>query len=171
MQTLNRWVAAATKWLAWFGIVLLMAAVVVTTADVILRKTVGFSLEGTVDITQLMVMGAAYTAIPFAFVTRSHVAVAMLTDGLSRRGQAAVQVLAAVLAVGFMAAIATFGWFQAMQEFEYGDSSLTLGIPKIWYWAPLLTGAALSTLVMALLALEHLYTAVTGRGTIPMADG
>ncbi|MCB2102053.1 MAG: TRAP transporter small permease [Rhodobacterales bacterium] len=170
LQTLNSALATLTRWLAWLGMLALMAAVLMTTADVVLRKAANISFAGTVDITQLMVMTAAYLAIPFAFATRSHVAVAMLTDRLPRRALALVQALGGLLAVALMVAIAHYGRLQALQELAYGDASLTLGIPKIWYWVPLLAGAGLSVAVMGVMTLTYLYTAVTGRGLLSMGE-
>ncbi len=134
---------------------MLVVAVLVTTGDVILRKLAGISFDGNVDITQLMVMTAAFAAIPYAFVTGGHVAVPLLAERLPPRAQTVLLLMAALLSCAFMSAIAWFGYFKAMEEWGYGDRTLTLGLPKIWFWLPLLLGSGLSAVYTALAAVRH----------------
>lgn len=165
LSPINRLAHRLSRWLAWFGVVVLMGGVCITTADVALRKTINFSIPGTVDITQLTVMVCAFTAIPYAFATQGHVAVAILTDRLSPAGQLVAQLLAALLSAGLMAAVTWYGYETALREWGYGDVSLTIGIPKIWYWLPLVVGSALSILVCVLAAVRHVAALFCGATT------
>lgn len=155
-----------TRWGAWLGMGFLLAAMVITTTDVVLRKINGRGIYGTVDLVQLMIMGAAYLSIPYGFMTRSHVSVSVIVDNFNRRSTALTNFLAAVLATGFMGAVAWFGFEQTLMQIEYGDISLTLGVPKIYYWIPLLAGSALSAVVCLYLAVEALHVAFTGRSSL-----
>lgn len=143
-------------WLAWLGIALLCVAVLVTVVDVLGRKLLGFSIEGTVEITQLMVMYAAFAAIPYAFTSRSHVAISLFIDKLPFFWRRLSDLAMFLLAAGFMGAVAYFGALKGLQEWEYGDVTLTLGIPKIYFWFPLVFGSAISTLWLVLRAMENL---------------
>lgn len=143
--------------LAWLGIAMLCVAVLVTVVDVLGRKLLGFSIEGTVEITQLMVMYAAFTAIPYAFTSRSHVAISLFIDKLPLFWRRLSDLAMFVLAAGFMMAVAWFGALKGLQEWEYGDVTLTLGIPKIHFWLPLVFGSAISTLWLVLRAIENLW--------------
>ena len=143
-------------WLAWLGIAMLCVAVLVTVVDVLGRKLLGFSIEGTVEITQLMVMCAAFTAIPYAFTSRSHVAISLFIDKLPFFWRRLSDLAMFMLAAGFMVAVAYFGALKGLQEWEYGDVTLTLGIPKIYFWVPLVFGSAMSTLWLVLRAIENL---------------
>lgn len=155
-----------TRWSAWLGMGFLLGAMLVTTADVVMRKVDGRGIFGTVDIVQLMIMGAAYLSIPYGFLTRSHVSVSVIVDMFDRRGTALANFLAAICGLGFMAAIAWFGFDQAQMQAEYGDISLTLGIPKTYYWLPLLAGSALSAVVCIHMSLEALMIVLTGRSRL-----
>lgn len=166
----NRWLYALSKYVAWVGMLFLLGAIGVTTADVLMRKLDFGGIYGAVDLIQLMVMTAAYLSIPFAFISRSHVAVSVLADMASRRVAALFQLLGAALGGCFMFAIAWFGYDQAVQQAEYGDVSMTFGLPMIYYWIPLLLGAALSAVVTVHLAVEALYTAITGRSGIVLEE-
>lgn len=166
----NRLLYALTKYVAWIGMLFLLGAIAITTVDVLMRKLDFGGIFGAIDLIQLMVMAAAYLSIPFAFMSRSHVAVSILADMASRRVAALFQLLGAVLGVCFMFAIAWFGYDQAVQQAEYGDLSMTFGLPMIYYWIPLLMGAGLSALVTVHIAVEALYTAVTGRSGIALEE-
>ncbi|MEH6648843.1 MAG: TRAP transporter small permease [Motiliproteus sp.] len=166
----NRWLYSLTKYVAWVGMLFLLGAVGITAVDVVMRKLDAGGIFGAVDLIQLMVMAAAYLSIPFAFMSRSHVAVSILADMASRRVAALFQLLGALLGVCFMFSIAWFGYDQAVQQAEYGDVSMTFGLPMIYYWVPLLIGAALSAVVTVHIAVESLYTAVTGRSGIVLEE-
>ncbi len=159
----NRILFRLTKTSAWAGMLFLLAAVGITTVDVIMRKIDGEGIYGAIDLIQLTIMSAAYLSIPFTFMSRAHVAVSMVTDNFSRRGQSATQVLAMVLATLFMGAIAYYGYAQALQQAEYGDVSMIFGLPMIYYWIPLIFGSVLSCVVSVHIAVESLYVVVTGR--------
>ncbi len=139
---------------AWGGMCLLLLAMGTTTFDVILRHINKEGIYGSVDIVQLLIMGAAYLSIPYGFLKQSHVSVTIIADMFSHRFNAVTHFLAAILATGLMMAIAWFGFQQAMLHLEYGDISLTLAIPKIYYWIPLLFGSLLSACICLFLTLE-----------------
>jgi TRAP-type C4-dicarboxylate transport system permease small subunit len=140
---------------AFVGVVLLVVTMVMTVTDIALRRTINLAIAGTVDITQLLVMASAFMAIPYAFFAESHVAVEIVVDRLPRRGIAVFKAFAALLALAFMAVALWYGWGQAMQQHGYGDRSQTIGIPILFYWAPLLAGCTLSIVATALLALRY----------------
>lgn len=166
----NRTLFSITKYVAWVGMVFLMGAMLITTTDVILRKINTDGIYGTIDLIQLMIVTAAYLAIPHAFMSRSHVAVSIVVDMLSRRMVAFCNLLAAVLGFGFMASIAWHGYSQASMQQEYGDISITLGVPMIYYWMPLLFGAALSSIVTLHIAVENIFMIITGRGALSSTE-
>jgi TRAP-type C4-dicarboxylate transport system permease small subunit len=159
----NKSLFSVTKYAAWIGMLFLIGAVFLTTWDVVVRKVDGEGVYGAIDLIQLMVMSAAYLSIPYAFMNRSHVAVSLFTDHFGRRGTALTQVLACVLASGFMAAIAYYGYLQALQQIEYGDVSMIFGLQMVYYWTPLVAGSLLSCIVTIHICVESLYTAVTGK--------
>lgn len=151
-----------TLWGAMAGMFALLGVVSVTTADVCLRRTLGITVEGNVDVTQLLVMAAASLAIPFTFMTNRHVVVTVLSDRLGARKQLLLKGIAALLSAAFMAIIFVYGWQQAALQVRMGDVSQTIGIPMIYYWVPLLTGTGMSAVVTILLALGFVRAAFDG---------
>lgn len=158
------WAETVTRYAAWFALALLFAAIAVTVVDVSTRRTIGWSVPGLVDLTQLFVMSFVYFSIPFGFVRESNVSVDFVTDRLSRRGVAFVKGICALLGLAFMAGITWYSWERALQQMQNGDASQTIGIPFAWYWGPLLVGGALSTIAALLQAWRYLWAAATGRG-------
>jgi TRAP-type C4-dicarboxylate transport system permease small subunit len=158
------WAETVTRYAAWFALALLFVAIAITVVDVCTRRTIGWSVPGLVDLTQLFVMSFVYLSIPFGFMREANVSVDFVTDRLSPRGLAMVKGLCGILAVAFMAGITGYSWDRAMQQVQTGDASQTIGIPFGWYWGPLLIGGALSTIAALLQTWRYLWAAITGRG-------
>jgi TRAP-type C4-dicarboxylate transport system permease small subunit len=133
---------------------MLCGGIGVLIADISARKTLGFSILGTIDLTQLAVMGCVFLAMPLAFLRGTHVGVEFVSDALPVPLTRACKLLAALLTALFLAAIFWYSLGQARIQFAQGDRSVTLAIPMAWYWAPLLAGLAASTLA-ALLVLAR----------------
>jgi len=164
---IGRLLQALTSLSARLGMCLLIAAVLATTADVLARKLAGFTYAGTIDVVQLLVLAAAYLAIPHAFMIQSHVAVGILVDRFGVRGQALSSLLGAVLGMLLLASFAWFGAQQALMQIDYGDASQTVGIPMVWFWLPLLYGCALSALVCLRSSVRATQALLTGRSARP----
>ncbi len=127
------------RWLASAGVVFLLGAMLVTMSDVVLRLVARMSayffdaplnliVPGIVDITQLLVIAVV----------------------------AVVRRAGARLSLCFMAAVTWYGAQAALLQYGYGDASHTIAIPILWYWTPLLIGAALSVVATALLMAANL---------------
>lgn len=166
LQQMNRALLQISKWSAWAGMILLLGAVFATTADVLARKLFEFTYQGTIDIVQLFVLSAAFLSIPYAFISRSHVAVAVFTDKFSDRGRAAISSLAALLATLIMAAFSWFGFDHASMQMEYGDVSQTIGISIVWYWVPVIYGCALSSLISLVMSGESICKLLLGERSL-----
>ena len=158
------WADTVTRYAAWFAMALLTVAIAVTVLDVSTRRTIGWSVPGLVDITQLLVMSFVYFSIPFGFMRESNVSVDFVTDRLPRRGIAFVKGVCALLGAVFMAGITWHSLERAVQQFQNGDASQTIGIPFAWYWGPLLVGGAMSVVAALLQSLRYSWAAATGRG-------
>ena len=161
-----RAVASFARIVASAGVLMLVVTMLMTVADVVLRRTAQIAIAGTVDITQIFVMAAVFTAIPFAFFSDSHVVIELATDRLRPRAVAVFKAVAALAALAFVAAAFWYGWDAAVQQHGYGDRSQTIGIPILLYWIPLLAGFALSAVAAALLAIR--YTVFALRGADPL---
>lgn len=135
----------------------LSISVVVTVTDVILRRTLNLPITGVVDLTQLSVMWAAFLSIPAAFHLDNHISVVMVTNRFSPETRRIVYAGAALASVAILVTAAVMAAVQALHEYQNGDRSMILGIPLIWYWAPVVLGFALSSACALGRALEYLF--------------
>lgn len=161
-----RLVERVTRITALVGILGLFAAMLITVGDILLRKVAGHTIIGVLDMVQLCIMATAFLAIPHAFMAGGHVGVDLATDPLPARALAAVKGVAALAGLAFMAAVGLYGLDQAVLQHGYGDASQTIGIPILWYWAPLLAGSALSVVAAGILALRFFIEAFGGRDPV-----
>ena len=154
---------------AALGVLAYAAAAVVTLADVVGRRF-GVAVPGVVDLVQLFVLAGAWLVIPYAFMVRGHVSVDLLTERLTVRGRSLVEAAGALVAIAVLAPATWKAWETLELQMRFGDRSQQLGIPMVWYWAPLIFGMALSVVVAAALlvvALRRVATAGVGRGGPP----
>ena len=121
---------------------------------------------GITDIGQLLVMSCICLAMPFAFVREGHVGVEFLTDPLPPRLLTALKLLVALISCVFLSVLTRYAIAQAALQIGKGDTSMTLGIPIVWYWASLLIGFTVSTFACALHAVR--YGAVLLIGSDPL---
>jgi TRAP-type C4-dicarboxylate transport system permease small subunit len=157
-----RAVGHLSRIVALAGIAMLAGAMAITMADVLLRRMFAFAMISTVDVVQLCIMSTAFLSIPYAFIRGSHVGIEAATDLLPERALALVKSTAALAGFGFMAAVGWFSLQQAQLQYSYGDVSQTIAIPMLYYWLPLLAGAALSVLATTVLVVRFLIHAATG---------
>lgn len=140
--------------MAYAGVALLAAGMLVLIVDIAGRKTVGASVLGTLDLTQLAVMSCVFLAMPLAFLRGSHVRVEFLTEGLPPRALATLEFAVGLLAAVFIAVLAYYGALQARLAGAQNDVSATLRIPMILYWIPLVAGLAACAVAALLAALR-----------------
>src|SRR3954467_9880169 len=115
--------------LAFFGVCVLGLATLALMADIGLRRSIGVSITGIVDITQLAQMFCIALVLPMAFLREGHVGVDFITDRLPPRALIVLKCLVHLLSAVFMTAIAWYSFKQAGTQIDQGDKSQTLGLP------------------------------------------
>ena len=143
-----RWVVRA---LAVVSGASLMAMVLVTTADVILRKF-NLSMTGAYDLVKIAAAVTVAAALPYTTAIKGHVAIEYFFHKLGRRGRAAV---VALMRLGGMTLFSLLAWGCV----DYGNSlrlkgevSTTLQLPI--FWVPYVL--ALSCALVVLIKVYHL---------------
>lgn len=122
--------------------------------DIVGRQTVGYSVIGLNDVTQLFVMGFVSLALPITFLRERNVTVEFVADLLPLHTRSLLRALVAVVTAVFVGALAYFSWHQALVQFSEAARSMTLAIPMLYYWLPLLVGISLAALFCAVLAVR-----------------
>ncbi|HEY5912611.1 MAG TPA: TRAP transporter small permease [Verrucomicrobiae bacterium] len=143
-----RAVVQALAWVAGAG---LMVMVLVTTADVVLRKF-SLSLTGAYDLVKIAAAITAAAALPYTTAIKGHVAIEFFFHKLGRHGRVVVD---ALMRFGGMALFGLLAWGCV----DYGNSlrqkgevSMTLQLPV--FWVPYVLAA--SCVLVVLIKLYHL---------------
>lgn len=136
-------VVRLTRWLDGLAVIALLAMMLVTTGDVILRRTINRPITGVTELAELALGLAFFMAAPGVFARGANITVDMIDQW--RPGWAAgLKRLAALLSAVMLA---FFAWHMVpplVDIVEFGDTSADLQIPKIWFMAPAWIGIALS---------------------------
>ena len=140
--------------LSALGSALLLLATLVWIVDIVGRQTIGYSVIGLNDITQLFVMAFISLALPITFLREGNITVEFVVDRIPLRARLLMRALVAVLTALFIGALAYFSWRQAFAQFSEAARSATLAIPMVYYWLPLLAGISLAALFCVVLALR-----------------
>jgi TRAP-type C4-dicarboxylate transport system permease small subunit len=145
MRTAIRALRGLIGLLAALGVAAYGAAALVTVGDVVGRRF-GLPIDGVVDLVQLFVMAGAWLVMPFAFMTGAHVGVDFLVERMPRAPAVLMRAAAMAVAVVLLGLMFGYGYQTAGMRMMFGDRSQQLGIPIVWYWAPLILGLGVSAL-------------------------
>jgi TRAP-type C4-dicarboxylate transport system permease small subunit len=129
----------------------LMLMVLITTADVILRKC-NLAVTGAYDLVKIAAAITAAAALPYTTAVKGHVAIEYFFHKLGRRGRIAVD---ALMRFGGMALFGLLAW--GFVDYgnslrEKGEVSTTLQLPI--FWVPYVL--AVSCVLVVLIKIYHL---------------
>lgn len=122
---------AVVKGLAWVSGAALMAMVLITTGDVVLRA-MNLPLTGAYDLVKIAAAVSVAAALPYTTAIKGHVAIEYFFHKLGRRGRAATD---AVMRAAGMALFGLLAWGclnYGNSLREKGEVSMTLQLPVFW---------------------------------------
>ncbi len=140
------------RWLDCAAVLALLAMMLLTTSDVILRKLVNKPITGVPEMVELALGVAIFFAVPGVFARGANIAVDMIDQWLPT-WTATLKRLSAGLMVLTLAVLTWHMWKPMVDILAYGDTSADLQIPKIWFMAPAWAGIAVALLVTAAILL------------------
>lgn len=132
--------------LAWLTLAFVGAVAIITGLDVVFRQTVGISIHGLVDLTQLAMMHAVFMSIAYGFGRRTHVAVMLLTEVLSCRVNKVLSAVWWLCAAVLLVILGYAAFDQLLLVYAYGDVSQNIRIPMLWFWLPVVVGLLVAAL-------------------------
>jgi TRAP-type C4-dicarboxylate transport system permease small subunit len=147
---MTRWRELATRTCGLIATGFLVAMMLLTVADVVLRATANFPIRGVYDLVELLLVGCFFFALPCSFLRDENIVVNTIDEyvpwvvPLLKRG-------ANVLAFIILAIMVWQGLIAASDSFAFHDVTGDLGLPRYWHWLGLLiglSGAALAALAM-----------------------
>jgi len=143
-------VKLAEKVFGYLAAAFLVAMMLLTVTDVVLRSFFTRPIHGTFELIELCLACTIFVALPAVFLRDEHLVVDVV-DHFAR--PAVVRVLDLFGAIVSAAVLAVMFWQMvplARDMQEFGDVTGDLSMPKIYYWIPVLVGvgaSALATLV------------------------
>ena len=128
----------------------LFAMIALTFADVFARKFLGFSIRGSLEVTELLMLAVIFMGLPLASLKGEHVFFDLLDHLLPEPLRRVQAVVSNAICVAILSGAAWLVWQRAERTVSMGDTTaqLQLGIGPFHYAAAVL---------LALTALMHLY--------------
>ena len=114
---------------AGYGVLILSFFVA---AEVVLRRTVGVSLQGADEFGGYVLAALAAFGFAFALMERAHTRIELLHERLGRTPRAALDVLAMLAVAGMAAFMAARGVAVVAESLEYGSLSGTPSMTPLW---------------------------------------
>jgi TRAP-type mannitol/chloroaromatic compound transport system permease small subunit len=114
---------------AGYGVLILSFVVA---AEVVLRRTVGVSLQGADEFGGYVLAALAAFGFAFALMERAHTRIELLHERLGPTPRAALDVLAMLAVAGMAAFMAARGVAVVAESLEYGSLSGTPSMTPLW---------------------------------------
>lgn len=134
----------AAKLFGYLAAIFLVAMMLVTVADVVLRGFFRIPVRGQYELVELALAYTIFLALPAVFLRDAHLVVDVADHFVSARVRFFLDLLGAAAS---LAALGIMLWQmapQALYMMRFGDMTFDLQIPKTWYAAPALAGIVCS---------------------------
>lgn len=127
----------------------------ITFANVLVRYFTDVSFAFTEEFSIFLMVVLMLFGSAAAFARNQHIRMTFITDRLPRHIARVVEYLVMVLSAAMFAALAWYGTFLFLDDWEYGTTSPGIGIPQWIYtiWLPLLSAVVLLRIVGRLIRL------------------
>jgi TRAP-type C4-dicarboxylate transport system permease small subunit len=169
MELAWKGVAAVARVAVWIGGGLLLAAAVIVSAEVILRKGIGnlfgstFVFSGSDEISSYLFAVGTSLSMAHVLVTRGHVRIDALYGFFSQRTRTVLDLVALIVLGIFLAALLERAWDLALTSFtEQIRSNTPLRIPLAWAQLPWFFGFVLFGIALVMAVLRTLLALLRG---------
>jgi TRAP-type C4-dicarboxylate transport system permease small subunit len=119
--------------------VFLVAMMLLTVADVVLRAVSNQPIRGMFELVELLLACTFFLALPAVFLRDAHLVVD-LVDPVAPRWVPRLRRIAEVIAIPVLALMAWEGFKAARETLVFNDVTSDLAIHRLWYWIPVLIG-------------------------------
>jgi TRAP-type C4-dicarboxylate transport system permease small subunit len=146
----------AARWFGYAAAVFLVAMMLITVTDVLLRSLFAIPIFGTFELVELFLVATIFLALPATFLREENVVVDLIDHMIPAGGIRWLRLLGLLLSLIFLAAMLWRMWQPAMDTLEFGDQTLSLEIPKIVHWLPILFGVACTLIAVIVVLLREI---------------
>jgi TRAP-type C4-dicarboxylate transport system permease small subunit len=153
LQTLERTALIATRALSVVGLTALMSLAVMTIADGLMRWIANRPIEGVRDLGGLAIALAIACCFPVVMIEKGNITV-RLAESVSPTLSRVLDVFAAVLVCGVLAALTWQIWLYAGKMAHARETTFVLQIPVAPFWFGVSAILACAVIVQAIVAIR-----------------
>ncbi len=161
--SLERWFTIFTRWVAFFGLILLLILTLFILSDVIMRGLFNAPYAGVLDISQLLLPVIVSTCFPIAVLQRRHVTIRFLGKALGPRGEIWLECFGSLVFLLFLILVTWQFILHTADMQAAGEHTWVIQFAMApWWWV---TTAMMTSCVplQGLIVLSDFVKAVTGR--------
>ncbi|MFZ1003367.1 MAG: TRAP transporter small permease [Pseudolabrys sp.] len=155
--------ATMARFASYGSALFLMAMMLVTVADVLLRAFFNLPITGAYDLVQLFLVGTVFLSIPEVFLDDQNIVVDFIDHVF---GAAAIGCLKTVASLAGFIFVAVLSWkmiVPAVDAMRFKEVSPDLSIPMTVHWALMILGIWLALPVAALQVIESVRALTSAR--------
>jgi TRAP-type transport system small permease protein len=152
-----------TRCAAYGGALFLVAMMLITVADVILRAALNLPITGAYDLVQLFLVGTVFLSIPDVFLRGENIAVDFVDHVFGPSVVGALKVIANVFALIFISVLCWRMFPPAGDAVKFHEVSPDLSVPMIVHWALMIAGIVVTLPAAAFMLVLSVQALLRGR--------
>ncbi len=167
---LERWLYIFTRWVALFGLIILLLFALFIMGDVMMRWLFSAPYEGVVDFSSVLLPVIVSTCFPIALLQRQHITIRFLGRALGPSRETWFDLFGASALLLFFVLVAwQFVLYTADMQ-AVGEYTWVIQLPMApWWWVTTFVMASCVPL-QGLIVVSQFVRAVTGRADQGLAD-
>jgi TRAP-type C4-dicarboxylate transport system permease small subunit len=152
-----------SRYVGFGGAIFLAAMMMITVADVILRRLFNLPITGAYDLVQLFLVGTVFLSIPEVFLNDENIVVDFVDHIFGRTAVGLLKVIANLAALVFLAVLSWRMIQPALDSVRFNEVSPDLSIPMVVHWALMITGIVLALPAAAWLLIKSVRSVSSAR--------
>lgn len=161
---LERWLYIFTRWVALFGLIILLLFALFIMGDILMRWLFSAPYEGVVDLSRVLLPVIVSTCFPIALLQRQHITIRFLGSALGPRRETWFDLFGASALLLFFVLVAWQFVLHTADLQAVGEYTWVIQLPMApWWWVTTSVMASCVPL-QGLIVVSQFVRAVTGRG-------
>jgi TRAP-type C4-dicarboxylate transport system permease small subunit len=136
------------------GAIFLVAMMMVTVADVILRALFNLPITGAYDLVQLFLVGTVFLSIPEVFLNDENIVIDFIDHIFGPTAVGLLKIIANLASLVFLAVLSWRMIQPALDSMQFGEVSPDLSIPIVVHWGLMIGGIVLALPAAAWMLIE-----------------
>jgi len=161
--SLERWLTIFTRWVALFGLILLLLLALFIVSDIIMRWLFHATFAGVLDLSAVLLPVIVATCFPIAVLQRQHVTIRFLGKALGPRREIWLELFGSLVLLLFLILMTWQFILHTADMQALGDHTWVIQISMAPWWWTTTTLMASCIPLQALIAISQFTRAATGR--------